>query len=179
MTAVQFLVSKIWKTEPLEHEQEVIKQAKEMEKDNIIAFGYRCIGEVDSELGDLIYKKVPEEVYNETYGSKGSNEHIEDNLEEIATSSQTEISEHHKTIIDEIDAILFQLEFGDRMRVFELFDKYINESYPSEQTEISDEEIEKAALEYFADYKGGASEWEISAFIMGMKKYREQLKSKQ
>jgi hypothetical protein len=48
----------------------LFEQAKAMEKKNTIAFGYRCIGEVDSELGDLIYKKVPEEIYNETFKSE-------------------------------------------------------------------------------------------------------------
>lgn len=47
-----------------------IEQAKAMDKERMIAFGYRCIGEVDSELGDLIYKKVPEEIYNETFKSE-------------------------------------------------------------------------------------------------------------
>jgi hypothetical protein len=31
-TAVEWLVSQIWKREPLEHEQKVIERAKEMEK---------------------------------------------------------------------------------------------------------------------------------------------------
>ena len=48
----------------------LFEQAKQMEKEQSIAFGYRCIGEVDCELGDLIYKKVPEEIYNETFKSE-------------------------------------------------------------------------------------------------------------
>jgi hypothetical protein len=40
------------------------------EKEQLIAFGYAQIQEIDSELGDLIYKKVPEEIYNQTYGSQ-------------------------------------------------------------------------------------------------------------
>lgn len=42
-------------------------QAKEMEKQQIIDFGYLQIQNIESELGDLIYKKVPEEIYNETF----------------------------------------------------------------------------------------------------------------
>lgn len=46
-------------------------------------------------------------------------------------------------------------------------------------SEISDEEIEKQAYQFRLDYESvGTSEFEVSAFIMGMKKYREQLKNK-
>jgi hypothetical protein len=48
------------------------------------------------------------------------------------------------------------------------------------QTEISDEEIEKQVYQFKLDYENvGVTEFEVSAFIMGMKKYKEQLKSKQ
>ena len=36
-----------------------------MEKQQLINFGYLQIQNIDSEIGDLIYKKVPEEIYNE------------------------------------------------------------------------------------------------------------------
>jgi hypothetical protein len=49
---------------------ELIEQAKEMHKEQMIAFAYEQIQEMESELGDIIYKKVPEEIYNETYGNK-------------------------------------------------------------------------------------------------------------
>jgi nitrogen-specific signal transduction histidine kinase len=48
--------------------RDLIQRAKAMEKEQIIDFAYSSIREVESELGDLIYKKVPEEIYNETYG---------------------------------------------------------------------------------------------------------------
>jgi hypothetical protein len=51
---------------------DLLNQAKEMEREQIISFGYTQIQYIDSEIGDLIYKKVPEEIYNETYG--GSDE---------------------------------------------------------------------------------------------------------
>jgi len=47
---------------------EISEQAKEMFEKQMIDFAYSSIREVESELGDLIYKKVPEEIYNETYG---------------------------------------------------------------------------------------------------------------
>jgi len=46
-----------------------ITEALENEKKQLIAFGYSQIQQIDSELGDLIYKKVPEEIYNETFVS--------------------------------------------------------------------------------------------------------------
>jgi hypothetical protein len=48
--------------------RDLIQRAKAMEKEQIIDFAYSSIREVESELGDLIYKKVPEEIYTETYG---------------------------------------------------------------------------------------------------------------
>jgi hypothetical protein len=68
-TAVEWLTHIFYANEGI-MKSEWLEQAKEMEKKNTIAFGYRCIGEVDSELGDLIYKKVPEEVYNEIFKSE-------------------------------------------------------------------------------------------------------------
>jgi virulence-associated protein VapD len=44
-----------------------IKEALKKEKKQLIDFGYSQIQQVDSEIGDLIYKKVPEEIYNETF----------------------------------------------------------------------------------------------------------------
>ncbi len=44
-----------------------ISKAKEMEKQQLINFGYSQISYIDSEIGDLIYKKVPEEIYNEKF----------------------------------------------------------------------------------------------------------------
>ena len=38
------------------------------EKTELIAFAYNQIQEMESELGDMIYKKVPEEIYDETFG---------------------------------------------------------------------------------------------------------------
>lgn len=38
------------------------------EKTELIAFAYNQIQEMESELGDMIYKKVPEEIYKDTFG---------------------------------------------------------------------------------------------------------------
>jgi len=42
----------------------------ETEKKQLIGFGYSQISYIDAEIGDLIYKKVPEEVYNEIYNAE-------------------------------------------------------------------------------------------------------------
>ena len=107
---------------------------------------WRCLGEIEIALEmekqqiidafELWRTGSGEQYYNETYGSKGSDEHHEDNLEEIPTSSQTE---------------------------------------------ISDEEIEKSAKEWFEN-KGKSIFWDYNtmpSFIEGAKWYREQLKKKQ
>jgi spore coat polysaccharide biosynthesis predicted glycosyltransferase SpsG len=74
-TALQELIDK-WETEKGSYIPNApiysafIEEAKtflEKEKNQLIAFGYSQIQQIDSELGDLIYKKVPEEIYNETF----------------------------------------------------------------------------------------------------------------
>ena len=40
----------------------------EAEKKQLIGFGYSQIQYIDAEIGDLIYNKVPEEIYRETFG---------------------------------------------------------------------------------------------------------------
>lgn len=77
--------------------------------------------------------------------------------------------------------------YCERGNVEEYYNKVYGGSVVSEevkgtstQTEISDEEIEKLANDFLVDYeKVGVTQWEVSAFIMGMKEYREQLKSRQ
>ena len=83
------------------------------------------------------------------------------------TSSQTEIS--NSTITDQIDGIIFEIPFDDKLKLWELIDELIEENI----TKISDEEIEKAfidASERLSEYKEG--------LIDGAKWYREQLKQK-
>ena len=86
-------------------------------------------------------------------------------------SSQTEISD--STIIDQIDGIIFQLPFDDKIKLWKLIEKLVEEN----RTEISDEEIEKwvASTPYYGhctfEYKEGLDD--------GAKWYREQLKQRQ
>lgn len=47
--------------------QDLLDQAKAMHKDEIISFGYQCAGAMESELGDIIYNKLPEDIYNDTF----------------------------------------------------------------------------------------------------------------
>ena len=43
----------------------ILNHYKEIEKQDTISFGYRCMDEVDAELGNTFYKKTPEIIYNE------------------------------------------------------------------------------------------------------------------
>lgn len=43
------------------------KEAKAMEKEQMISFAYTQIQYIQSDIGDLIYTKIPEEIYSETY----------------------------------------------------------------------------------------------------------------
>jgi len=47
--------------------EKIFTQAKAMEKQQLISFGYAQIDYIDAEIGDLIYSKVPEEIYSETF----------------------------------------------------------------------------------------------------------------
>lgn len=38
------------------------------EKQQLLSFGYTQIMYIDAEIGDCVYKKLPEEIYNEIYG---------------------------------------------------------------------------------------------------------------
>ena len=70
-TAVEWLVQEISSDRVgqaiIETFLKEFEQAKEMEKEQLISFGYWQIEYIDAEIGDLIYNKVPEEVYKEIY----------------------------------------------------------------------------------------------------------------
>jgi hypothetical protein len=70
---------------------------------------------------------------------------------------------------DQIDGIIFQLPFDDKIKLWELIDKLVEEN----RTEISDEEIVSLANEHIL-YNDSKRSWVIE----GMKLYREQLKTK-
>jgi len=75
-TAVEYLVKELSEilgkiqTQPMQDLLmiDAINKAKQLEKEQLIGFGYSQINYIDAEIGDLIYKKVPEEIYNETFG---------------------------------------------------------------------------------------------------------------
>jgi hypothetical protein len=69
LTAVEWLEEQIYLYGINPH-QSLFEQAKEMEKQNTISFGYSCVAEVEVKKGNLIYNKVPEEIYNETFKSE-------------------------------------------------------------------------------------------------------------
>ena len=100
---------------------ELCEQAKEMEKQQIMKFAIKAVTSAVNEDANNPYNL--EQLFTETYGSKGSDEHIVDTNEMI-----------------------------------------------SSQTEISDEEIHKAATNYSSLYY---------EFRAGAKWYREQLKQRQ
>lgn len=74
-SAVEYLVKEFSeilgkiKTEPMQDllMVDAINKAKQLEKEQLISFGYTQIQYIDAEIGDLIYKKVPEEIYTETF----------------------------------------------------------------------------------------------------------------
>jgi hypothetical protein len=93
-TAVEWLFDKLWDTPKDKFTwYAILEQAKEMEKQQIIdVFGVGCHLESKRLIG---YHDVAEQHYNETYGSKGSDNspkvENKDSFGEI--SSQTEISD--------------------------------------------------------------------------------------
>lgn len=139
-----------------------IKQAKQLEKQQIIdAFDEGQEYEYQYQINDA--PKFDSQTYFiETYGSKGSDEHIVDTnkmiypktafeilqpkltiadtfefrekhlpeildaMEEYATSSQTEISK--TTTTDTIDGIIFELPFDDKIKLWEIIDKLVEEN---------------------------------------------------
>ena len=114
-TAVEFLISKLGI--PKITHNKLFEEALQMEKQQILDAWNDVYGHI----------RDAEEYYNETYGSKGSDEHIVDTTKMI-----------------------------------------------SSQTEISDEEIEKGAIEYYESPVGNIDR-EIG-FRYAIKWYREQLR---
>jgi len=67
-TAVEWLLE--MQLRPLsEWPKDIYEKAKEMEKQQMIEFGYACTKQIEmNEAGELLMVKSPEELYNETYG---------------------------------------------------------------------------------------------------------------
>jgi len=79
---------------------------------------------------------------------------------------------------DLIDAAIWSLSLDDKMKVWDLIEQLVKESQLPQQ-EISDEEIEKGAREWYE--KEGAyspSRIALRTWCYAIKWYREQLKSK-
>jgi len=52
---------------------DVFEQAKEMEKQQMIEFGYACANQIDmNDNGELLMVKSPKELYNEKYGGNNA-----------------------------------------------------------------------------------------------------------
>lgn len=66
-TAVDWLREQFHKV-PFSQFGNLFQEAKEMEKKQIISFAYKQIENCHNEMGEIMYSKVPEELYNDTYG---------------------------------------------------------------------------------------------------------------
>jgi hypothetical protein len=178
MTAVEWLIEELKK---VHHPTEaMIMYAKKLEKQQIkdAYWGglngsindYSESKKVGSEIIDIKYGKGAEQYYNETYGSKGSDVMTPENhigvlseaVRKETTSSQTEISKEEQK-----EKIVQIMEADAKDGLY--------------KTEISDEEIRKAAIEYannVYDQNDFKDEWRgvLNDFIAATKWYREQLK---
>ena len=213
MTAVQKII------EQIDEEVQVLSNLYGSEiKGRLIALAFakkRCLEMLEMEKQQIIdayqagdgdaYNLEQTEIfakqyYNETYGSKVSDETKTNNMKigtsslmdshlvdfsnknahliksNTTTSSQTEISD--STITDQIDGIIFQLPFDDKIKLWELIEKLVEEN----RTEISDEEIERWAEDAWSDYEYEEGNLYSTTFKGGwklaIKWYREQLKQR-
>ena len=78
-TAVEWLLENMPEDYRASIPYEFAEQALAMERQQTIRFAYEQIRHVESETGDLTYRKVPEELYTETYGKESN--HSEKTLE--------------------------------------------------------------------------------------------------
>ena len=169
MTSIEWLIEEMFKqgyfdgNKPLtftnlDHLQQ---QAKEMHKQEII----------DAHIeGQPLYScqsEKAEQYYQETFVSKGSDDHIVDTNEMIYPKTAFEILQPKLTIAD-------TLEFREK-HLPEILDA-MEEYATSSQTEISDEEIEKEARDYDNSVIYGPP---LLHFEQGAFWYREQLKQRQ
>ena len=144
MTSIEWLANKLSITFKTMYADE-IEQAKEMHKQEIID---ACI-----EFGNLNGVDIEdyEQYYQETFVSKGSDDHISD------VSKMVELPQQEKTLSDK----------------WKEYQDWLNEI-----PEISDEEIKKGAIDYLIHIKEEFTDLAITSFITGCVWYREQLKSK-
>jgi len=155
-TAVEWLESQFANID--ENRRKVFDKAKEMEKQQIIDAHRSAYGK-DGKTPNMIalgkiFDKQAEQYYNETYGSKG-----------ISLQNQSK----SKVITEISDCI----NCDEAKPTHNICMDCVIKIGKQNQTEISDEEIEKVAKEYVL-YNDQKRAWVIE----GMKLYREQLKNK-
>ena len=76
---------------------------------------------------------------------------------------------------DLIDSAIWSLSLDDKIKVWELIEQLVKESQLP-QTEISDEEIDKKAKEFFPMNDSDVEMTKKAIWKLGAKWYREQLK---
>jgi len=155
-TSTEWLFQKLWDTPKDKFTwYAILEQAKEMEKQQIIDAAERWKG-----------TDFAEKYYAETYGSKGSDNHIVDTNEMVEDTYKVwECCGMEECICKGSDE-----EKTNSQR----FDEFM-QLVTSSQTEISDKEIEKASYTFWEFKEHTAS----SAWKLGAKWYREQLKQRQ
>jgi hypothetical protein len=180
-TAVEWLVEQIKKEHPFW--TSIFEQAKEMEKQQIIdSFGVGCHHESKRLVG---YQDIAEHYYNETYGSKGSDDHIVDTNEMVDQVPDVRKMVEDDNYLTPVDWLMDRIKWIHR----ETYNYLIKEGQydvakrtenaildkanelQSSQTEISDEEIEEMLFHHSNEYAYG--------FKDAIKWYREQLKQRQ
>ena len=148
MTSIEWLANKLSITFKTMYADE-IEQAKEMHKQEIID---ACI-----EFGNLNGVDIEdyEQYYQETFVSKGSDDHISD------VSKMVELPQQEKTLSDK----------------WKEYQDWLNEI-----PEISDEEIKNGGENAWSDYEYQEGNLYSTTFrdgwLMAIKWYKEQLKSK-
>jgi hypothetical protein len=74
MNSIEWLALALYENAEMKAEggviDQIVEEAKKMHRQETIKFGYDCIAEVVDSSGELIYNKVPEEVYQENLNKK-------------------------------------------------------------------------------------------------------------
>ena len=195
MTAVEFLLSHMWTTDWVNYTREeklkIIEQAKEMEKQQIIDAQMDMFHYLNDAPYGMEYLSKLDTVIDfcKTYGSKVSDDHIVDTNEMIDhigdANKMVEISDEEiekgATISEEAKQraknymrLKGALEPKDVVLGYKtsLDAQMLDSQLP--QTEISDEEIDKAAKEHFI---GGTLWSERVAFKLAIKWYRDRIQA--
>ena len=170
----------------------MLEQAKEMEKQQIIDANYDGQRLHSKSCTKQMLQDNAESYFAETYGSKGSDEHIGDTNKMICTDdncphcaediAQMQDDEINDIIKNDTSVMLVCEDCGMEtcdcgLTDDEIIIRDLHKQLTSSQTEISDEEIYKEA-EHKSKIFRGWTEYETSAWVMACQWYREQLKKK-